>query len=206
MSFDGFTSGAPVTPLPQALLRDLVPAMSDPAELIVTLYAVEAISRVRRYPRRLLSSNLRESRTLLEALAGMCAPRGADQAFVDGLDAAVARGSLLRSRSVVDEVWVEWIAINDADGSRAMASPTMLQVTTPIGGRKALDSGVLEIWQSAFGTSPPPILVEELKAAEARFGVEWLRAAFTEAAASNVRNWRYVRKVLDRWESEHGHG
>ena len=125
MSFDGFASGAPATPLPQALLRDLAPAMSDPAELIVTLYAVEALARVRRYPRRILCEDLRESRALIEALAGMCAPREVDRAFGDGLDAAVERGSLLRARAVEDSVWQEWIALNDADGRRALESASM---------------------------------------------------------------------------------
>ena len=125
MTFDGFASGAPVTPLPQALLRDLAPLMSDPAELIVTLYAVEALSRVRRYPRRLLCKDLRESRSMIEALANMCAPRELDEAFADGLNAAVERGSLLRARAVQDGVWAEWIALNDADGRRALESASM---------------------------------------------------------------------------------
>ena len=34
MTFDGFLSGAPVTPLPQALLRDLAPAIASPNPLL----------------------------------------------------------------------------------------------------------------------------------------------------------------------------
>ena len=75
--------------------------MSDPAELIVTLYAVEALARVRRYPRRLRCNDLRESRSMIEALANMCATtRELDEAFADGLNAAVERGSLLQARAV----------------------------------------------------------------------------------------------------------
>ena len=201
MTFEGFASGAPVTPLPQALLRDLVPLMSDPAELIVTLYAVEALSRVRRYPRRLLCEDLRESRPMIEALANICAPREWDAAFAGGLNAAVERGALLRARAVQDGAWAEWIALNDADGRRALESASMPPVSRAVYGREPVSSTAPEIWQSAFGTAMPPILTEEIKSAESRFGSEWLRDAFAEAAANNVRNWRYVQAILERWDT-----
>ena len=206
MSFDGFASGAPATPLPQALLRDLAPAMSDPAELIVTLYAVEAISRVRRFPRRVLHTDLRESRALIEALAGLCAPREVDQAFADGLDAAVERGSLLRARAVEDGVWQEWIALNDSDGRRALESASMPPVALAVYGREPVYSSGPEIWQSAFGRPMPPILAEEVKAAESRYGSDWLNDAFAEAAANGARSWRYVQAILERWEQEGRNG
>ena len=202
MSFDGFPSGAPVTPLPQALLRDLAPTMSDPAELIVTLYAVEAISRVRRFPRRLRCQDLRESRSLIEALAGICAPREVDEAFAEGLDAATERGSLLRARSVEDGVWDEWIALNDADGRRALESASMPPTSSSVYGREPVYSSAPEIWQSAFGTPMPPILAEEVKAAESRYGSDWLHDAFAESAANGVRSWRYAQAILERWETE----
>ena len=131
MCFDGFASGAPVTPLPQALLRDLAPRMSDPAELVVTLYAVEAISRVRRFPRQVARRDLRESRALIEALAGLCASREVAAAFDDGLRAAVARGSLLEGRVQRGGAWLDLIALNDADGRRALESALPAQVTAP---------------------------------------------------------------------------
>jgi DnaD/phage-associated family protein len=202
MAFDGFSSGAPVTPLPQALLRDLAPAMSDPAELIVTLYAVEAISRVRRYPRRVSCRDLRESRALIEALAGLCSGRDVDDAFGDGLSASVERGSLLLGRAVEDGVWVEWVAMNDADGRRALESASMSSAQRAAYGREPVGSSAPEIWQSAFGTAMPPILSEVVKAAESRYGAEWLHDAFTEAAANGARSWRYVQVILDRWEQE----
>lgn len=201
MRFDGFSSGAPVTPLPQALLRDLTPKMSDPAELIVTLYAVEAISRVRRYPRRVAVRDLRESRSLTEALANLCATRDVDEAFADGLNTAVKRGSLLQARAVEDGVWADWIALNDADGQRALESASMPPTSSASYGREPVYGSTPEIWQSAFGTAMPPILAEEVKAAESRYGSDRLHDAFAEAAANDVRSWRYVQAILERWET-----
>lgn len=201
MSFEGFASGAPVTPLPQALLRDLAPAMSDAAELIVTLYAIEAVARQRRYPRRVWLTDLRESRTLIETLAGVCGDREVDEAFAAGLSAARERGSLVQARTMVDGRWLEWIALNDAAGRRALASPGSIPTAELSEGRVAAASGAPAVWESAFGTPIPPILVDEVRAAESRFGSEWLRDAFAEAAANNVRSWRYVQAILDRWDT-----
>ncbi len=202
MTFAGFPSGGPLTPLPQALLRDLAPTMADAAELLVTLYAVEAIARLRRYPRRVLVADLRESRALLEALAGICAEREAGAAFEDGLRAAVERGSLLRGRMARDGAWSEWVALNDADGRRALASAVMLPPVARSPGRTAAESAGPALWASAFGTALPPILAAEVQAAEARYGTDWLEDAFAESAAHGVRRWRYVRAILERWETE----
>lgn len=202
MTFDGFPSGAPVTPLPQALLRDLAPAISDPAELIVTLYAIEALARMRRFPRLVRCEDLREQRPLVDALAGMCSPRDVDGAFTDGLSAAIERGTLLAGRIVDDGRWVEWLALNDADGRRALKAASIPPASAQVYGRDSLYSSAPEIWQSAFGTPVPAILAEEVKAAESRFGNDWLHDAFAEAAANGARSWRYVQAILERWEME----
>ncbi len=191
-----------MTPLPQALLRDLVPSMSDPAELIVTLYAVEAIARQRRYPRRVSVADLRESRALIEALARLCGDREVEDAFDEGLSAAVERGALLQDRVVTNGRWVEWIALNDVDGRRALELGAALPALKQVGGRLEVASSAPGVWQDAFGTPMPPILAEEVKAAESRYGSERLHDAFAEAAANNVRSWRYVEAILERWETE----
>ena len=107
MAFDGFASGAPMTVLPQALLRDLVPGMIDPAELIVTLYAMDLIGGQRRFPRRVRAAELREQRPLIDALAGLCVDREVDEAYEDGLSAALRRGSLLLGRMQSEGRWTK---------------------------------------------------------------------------------------------------
>ena len=202
MSFEGFASGGQVTPLPAALLRDLAPRMDDPAELLVTLYAAEAITRLRRFPRMLARADLEDSRPLIDALASMCPRRDVSEAFTDGLEAAVERGSLLSGRSQRDGAWVEWLALNDADGRRAMSQAAAMPVPRAARGRTPMAFSAAAIWHDAFGTLPPAILSDELASAESRYGIEWLRDAFREAAANNARSWRYVTAILERWESE----
>lgn len=206
--FEGFAPGERVTPLPQAFWLELLPRMTDPAELLVTLYALDGLARVRRFPRRLARSALRNTRALIEALDSLCPERELEQAFEDGLAAAVQRGSLLceRIQSDADSPqvgWSDWIALNDADGRRAMAYAPSIPVpaTTPQPAQPR-GGGIVQLWQDAFGTGLTPLLRDELLEAESRYPYDWLRDAFTEAAAQHVRSWRYVQRILERWQEE----
>ena len=208
--FAGFASGEAVAPLPASLLRDAAPRMTDAAELLVTLYAVEALSRVRKFPRCLALSDLRGARPLVEALSGICGEREVAESFADGLRAAAARGTLLHERAQTgpagNRAWGEWIALNSAEGRRALTSlgGSPVVAESPSSGPSPRAGNVGRLWREAFGTEAPGILRDEMIDAEARYPAEWLRDAFVEAAANEVRSWRYVRAILSRWEQE-GH-
>ena len=96
-TFAGLPAGARQVALPAALLHQAVPQMDDPAELLVTLYAVAAVQRLRRFPRLLDVAALRAERPLVDALARFFPHADTDEAFRRGLEAAVARGTLLRA-------------------------------------------------------------------------------------------------------------
>ena len=204
-SSTGFAAAAPATPLPAALLHDLVPQMSDPAELVVTLYAVAALQRVRRFPRLLPLAELRAERPLIEALASLAPERSAEQALEDGLQAALARGSLLRSSDANDQAR-DWIALNSADGRRAVAHSARLigrparAAPAPLG-PEAEGQAIIRLYEEAIGPLPPS-LAAELHEAAATYPPEWIADAFAEAVEMNVHNWRYVRSILQRWQQE----
>ena len=47
-----------------------------------------------------------------------------------------------------------------------------------------------------------PMIAEELQEAEQRYPREWIEEAFKIAAEANVRKWRYIRAILERWATE----
>ncbi len=206
--FEGFAPGERVTPIPQSFWLELLPGMTDPAELVVTLYAFDALARVRRFPRRLALSELRNTRPLIETLDSLCPERELEQAFNDGLEAAVRRGSLLCERiqqaaNAPHVGWSDWIALNDVDGRRALAfAPSLPATMTTPQPSQPRGGGIVQLWQDAFGTGLTPLLRDELLEAESRYPYDWLRDAFTEAAAQHVRSWRYVQRILERWQEE----
>ena len=193
--FSGFAAAAAVTPIPAVLLHELAPQMTDPAELIVTLYALAALQRVRRFPRLIAAADLRAERALVEALASLTPERSVAEALEDGLAAAQRRGTLLRSGGARD-----WLALNSAAGRRAMAHRAE-RAPRPALPLTARGGGIVQLYEDAIGPLPPS-LADELYAAAASYPEPWLADAFAEAAALNKRSWRYVRRILDRWQRE----
>ena len=47
-----------------------------------------------------------------------------------------------------------------------------------------------------------PLVADELRAAEEEYPAGWVEAAIREAAAGNVRSWRYIEAILERWKRE----
>ena len=205
--FRGFPAGARAVPLPAALFTTLLPAMDDPAELLVTLYAASAVQRQRRFPRVVAVGALRAERALVEVLSRMLPQEDVDVSFARGLDAAVARGTLLALRGQRDDGETEdLITMNSAPDRRAVeraqhgrlaAGPALrLEPAAP---RAA--ATVYALYESTVGPLTPQI-AEELAEAEGLYSPEWIRDAFREAAELNKRSWRYIRRILERWQAE----
>ena len=202
--FGGFPAGAQPVPLPDIFFEDAAPQIEDPAELLVTLYALRSLGRAMKYPRLIASASLRGERPLIEALAAMCPDRDADRAFEDGLSAALERGTLLcGGRAGPEGRSVRVIAINSEEGRRAISRETEpLDAAEPAeAGRPPRGAGVYQLYEDAIGPVPPA-LAAELAEAQADYPEEWLAGAFREAAAANARSWNYVRAILERWQRE----
>ena len=202
--FSGFPAGAQPVPLPDIFFEDAAPQIEDPAELLVTLYALRALGRAMKYPRLIASASLRGERPLIEALAAMCPGRDADRAFEDGLSAAIDRGTLLCGRRSGPEGRFERvIAIGSDEGRRAIALETepMTAAESAEAGRPPRGAGIYQLYEDAIGPVPPAIAAE-LAEAQADYPEEWLADAFREAATANARSWNYVRAILQRWQRE----
>ncbi len=61
---------------------------------------------------------------------------------------------------------------------------------------------VYQLYEKAFGFSVTPMLAEELNDAESSYGYAWVQDALKEAVNSNVRNWKYVQAILERWQRD----
>jgi DnaD/phage-associated family protein len=47
-----------------------------------------------------------------------------------------------------------------------------------------------------------PMIAEDLREAEASYPPEWIEDAIRVAVENNVRNWRYIVAVLQRWKEK----
>ncbi len=203
--FAGFPGGQlKYTPLPDLFFSELLPQIDSLAELKVTLHVLWLLYRKQGTPRYVTFAELQRDSTLLRGLAGLS--ESPVQALREGLQQAVVRGTLLRLASSGADGEQFYFA-NSAQGRKGVEKVRSgeLQLTPSA----ALDeaTGVKEppnifvLYEQNIGLLQP-LIADELKEAEAEFPAEWIEDAFRIAVEQNVRNWKYIRRILERWRTE----
>ncbi|TMC15624.1 MAG: DnaD domain protein [Chloroflexi bacterium] len=95
-TFTGFPSGKnPYVPIPEAFFTQLLPEIEDSAELKVTLHLFWLLAQKQGNPRCVSERELVSDRTLLHGLRRRGDPRPPEERLRQGLEQAVARGTLL---------------------------------------------------------------------------------------------------------------
>ncbi|RLT35535.1 MAG: DnaD domain protein [Chloroflexi bacterium] len=198
--FEGFIAGGTAVTLPAQLFAEVLPAITDEAELRVTLYALYAIGRQRGALRAVRGSALASEGPLLRLLA----PCGGVEALRAALDAAVARGTLLDcALADGDTLYL----VNNEAGRRAVprivsgALPVPGGVVAPRSVSDAAVGGVARVYEQEIGALTGAI-ADALAQAEARWPTPWIVDALRLAAVNNARSWRYAEAILERWETE----
>ncbi|RLT28108.1 MAG: DnaD domain protein, partial [Chloroflexi bacterium] len=200
--FEGFVAGGAAVTLPAQLLTELLPAIEDDAELRVTLYACYAIGRARGALRAVRASALANEGPLLRALERDV--RGVRAAFEVGLNAAIARGTLLACGLDDGDTLV---LVNNEAGRRALPRIESGALAVP-GAAAPMRAANLErparpaqVYEQEIGVLSPSV-ADALARASERWPEEWIVDALRLAATRNARSWRYAEAVLERWETE----
>jgi DNA replication protein len=201
--FAGFPAGALRAVLvPELFFSQVLPEADSLAELKVTLHVLWRTGSSARAPAWLPLDELRQDPLLLGGLGG-----GAS-AVVEGLDAAAARGALVRATIAYSDGEREVVAPNTARGRRALAAlraraaelpapPPRPTVRVDRDNRPAIFS----LYEANVGLVQP-LIAEELRQAAELYPAPWIEDAFAEAVAYNRRSWRYVKRILERWATE----
>jgi DNA replication protein len=206
--FEGFPAGALATAIPNLFFTAVLPRISDPAELVVSLYFFFAHGRKKGQPRFLTHAELAADHVLVAALD----PLG-EGALRRGLNAAVERGMLLRLDVEPDS----------AAGGHAGQAQELYFLNTAAGRREAaaIEAGeqdlgrllprpteppevrpnIFELYEQHIGPLTP-MVAEYLKGAEEQYPADWFQPAFRIAVEQNKRSWSYIAAILRRWEAE----
>lgn len=203
--FGGFAGIGRATAIPNAFFAGALPAMREPGELLAFLWTARLVQEQRGEARFVTADQV------------WAAPGAADsfERIADG------RASLDRGLAACAELGA-LLALDLADAGER---ETVYFVNTPDARRAVVRAraGELELRPGAFAREAPrerapdifllyeehvgtitPMVGERLLAAAERFPAYQIEAAFREAAERNVRNWRYVERILERW-AEEGH-
>jgi DnaD/phage-associated family protein len=193
--FRGFAGGAHATVIPNTFFTEVLPSIEDPVELLVSTYAFYALARRRAAERWLTVEQLSAEMPLRRALARLTGG-DASEAVVRGLQAAVARGTLVADRSGEAARY----SINSPAGRQMLALPVTIE-TDPIAPPDLHLPNIYALYEESIGTISP-LIADELRGAQEEYPPPWIEAAFREAAAQNRRSWRYVARILERWRDE----
>jgi DNA replication protein len=214
MTMDGRFRGFPAgklraTHIPDLFFSEVLPAIEDPAELRVILHVFWRAQARQRKVGAVSLTELQQDEALLAGLSLNVEPKGAGPALLRGLDAAVGRGVLLHLQvaGTTGSDPVEWFFLNTESGRALfervrsgeldLGGAPMPEATSAPAERP----NIFLLYERNIGLLQP-LIVEELEEAERLYPIEWLEEAFKIAVEQNVRRWRYIRAILERWQNE----
>jgi DNA replication protein len=206
-SFVGFPAGeVRFTSVPDLFFSELLPLIDSMPELKLTLHVIWSLYRKKGYPRCISLQELLHDGVLLRGLK--MPGQSPEQLISEGLDRAASRGTLLHL-SVRNEGGEkqDWYFLNTEQGRRAVEKIRRGELR--LGAPAILEEPQVEVerpnifvlYEQNIGTLQP-MIAEELQEAEGSYPAEWIEEAFRIAAEQNVRKWRYIRAILERWASE----
>jgi DNA replication protein len=208
--FRGFPAGRlRATSVPDLFFSELLPRIGDPAELRVILHIFWRAQSRQRKVGAVSFTELRQDEALMAGLSLDGEPAGAGAALLRGLEAALQRGVLLRLRVAgpTELDAAEWFFLNTESGRALFEQARSGELD--LGGAPAAEGpsapakrpNIFELYEQNIGLLQP-LIVEELEEAEKLYPMEWVEEAFKIAVERNVRRWRYIRAILERWRDE----
>ncbi len=204
--FSGFPAGkVRFTSIPNLFFSELLPLIDHLAELKVTLHIFWLVGRKKGALRYVSRRELAGDGVLLRGLKTR--HQTPEEALDEGLERAVARGTLLRVAVKKGEEEDQWYFLNTDKGRRAVErfrrgeiAPEVIPLADEVH-LAAERPNIFVLYEQNVGLLQP-IIAEELREAEQTYPAEWIEEAFQIAAENNVRNWRYVRAILESWATE----
>lgn len=196
--FDGFPPGEMrTTPLPDLFFSAVLPAITDSAELRVTLHVFWQCHRRRGRVRAIAHAALLADATLRRSLA---TEDDWQAALERGLKAAVGRGTLLQFLVDHQTHYAPNTASNRALLAAAPARQPQDRPIRPLPPPPDEPTPATQLYERYIGLVTP-IIAQELAEAEKECPQQWLADAFAQAAQRGHRNWRYVQAILRGWAS-----
>lgn len=203
--FPGFPPGKQrLTQIPNLFFSDILPAVDTIQELKVTLYAFWSLSQQDGQVRYLRLADFLNDPIFIDGLGPTTDL--ASEALLDGVERAVARGTFLHVDVESADGHIDLYFLNTERGRAAVEGittgkwrptpyadePVSLLVERP---------NIFVLYEQNIGTLTP-MIAEELRDAEKSYPPLWIEEAIKIAVENNVRRWRYIVTILERWRQE----
>src|SRR4051794_24775205 len=179
MTFTGFTTDDPIK-LPHEFFSEVLPGITQPAELKVTLHVFFLLKTSRRRPRMVEWATLCDDGTLTRSLRVIAPLRAMEDVLIDGMEAAVRRGSLLHVPIPDGPRVGNWYLANtERNRSWAMRASRDDVVWLPGPPTPSERPTLFSLYETNIGILTP-MLASELREAEDLYPASWLVEAIRE--------------------------
>lgn len=204
--FRGFPEGkVHLTPIPATFFRELLPEIDHLGEFKICLYLFWRLDRMEGSIRYLRREDFAADERLMQGLGEDLeqAQAGLDEA----LGRAVTDGVLLRASLATEQKQENYYFLNSPRGRaavQALERGEWRPGTAEPSGMAELAAerpNIFRLYEENFGPLTP-MIAEALGEAEDSYPAQWIEEAMRIAVEKNVRNWRYVAAILERWHSE----
>ena len=200
--FKGFTEGKiNITMVHTQFISEIVPLIKDLAELKVCLFCYYALAQKEgdyRYLTREDFANNSELMQGLQAIHGY-----SDSTLDNALHKAVKHGFLLCKTVIFDQQDTQLYFMNTIK-SRAMIDDLEAGKWQPLQKRFEVlpnRSNLFDLYEQNIGMLTATV-ADDIQDAERDYPHEWIVEALELAVSNNIRNWKYISKILESWQSE----
>jgi DnaD/phage-associated family protein len=208
--FNGFlVQTEPAVCIPRAFFSDVLPQISELAEVQATLAVFRLASEAGGIEAPVAEAAISADTALRAALRAAGSPREPDERIATGLDLATGRGTLLRFVAARGESRDVWYYVNTPVNQALVAAMARGAVAPP---RAIWREGqppaviperpnVFRLYEQNVGPLTP-LIADHLVRALETWPEEWIADAVAEAVAYNKRSWRYIQRILEGWQNE----
>ena len=196
--FNGFQENfKKFTGIPDEFFRELLPELDDINEIKLCLYILWKAYTIGDFGMPVTAADI-----LLAKI------------FIGGLESSTEKTEKLVTE-ILEKAVVDNILLKNKSGS--IGKPNIYFINSPLGRKAAseksqkfqpanitldhIQPNIFRLYQENIGPLTP-IIADALREAEDTYPVEWVEEAIKIAVQNNVRRWRYVESILDRWQKE----
>ena len=194
-------------PIPVELTSSLLRDIDSFEEFKCTLRIFSLIFSLR--PKRLWISfeELSSDPVLLESIPVSDSEKKTE-VIIKSIYAAKKRQTIILREKDKNQIQNSIILINDKISNELLTKKDIgklqdgldLEQTDIQPGQKR-ESNIYRLYEDNIGQMTP-VLAEELKLAEKNYPNLWIEEAIIEAVKNNIRNWKYISSILNRWQIE----
>ena len=197
VKFNGFQEGdTEFTGIPDAFFKEILPVIQDLNELKVCLYLLWKARSLGNFGLPITVKSIMMDKVFSSGFSDNNDDRKGK--IITALKSAVRDTILIGPLD--DGSQQEVYFINSPQGRKA-AREFSGKANVPNLTLDHIQPNIFRLYEENIGPLTP-LIADELRDAEERYPKNWIGEAIQIALKNNVRRWKYVQVILDRWQKE----